>query len=83
MPYMTIYITLLMFALFLWCYNTGQMDGAKIFLAFTVLGVGTYIYDSLPKSWTKSTPTSMLISIGSLVLVTIYGLIIQEVKKKK
>lgn len=82
MPYMTIYVTLLMFAFFLWCYNTRQVDGAKIFLGFTVVGVCTYIYDFLPQSWTETTPTSMLISIGSLILIAIYG-IMQNVKKNE
>lgn len=70
-----------MLALCIWCYKTDEKNGALIFLFFTMGGVVTLLIEKLPKSWTQTTPTSILISLVFLVAVPLVSFIYQKSKK--
>lgn len=70
-----------MLALCIWCYKTDVKFGALIFLFLTMGGVVTLFIEKLPKSWTETTPTSILISLVFLVAVPLVSLIFQKSKK--
>lgn len=70
-----------MLALCIWCYKTDVKFGALIFLFLTMGGVVTLFIEKLPKSWTETTPTSILISLVFLVAVPLVLLIFQKSKK--
>ena len=78
---MTFFLTLIMLALCIWCYKTDVKFGALIFLFLTMGGVVTLFIEKLPKSWTETTPTSILISLVFLVAVPLVLLIFQKSKK--
>lgn len=78
---MTFFLTLIMLALCIWCYKTDVKFGALIFLFLTMGGVVTLFIEKLPKSWTETTPTSILISLVFLVAVPLVSLIFQKSKK--
>ncbi len=78
---MTIILTILMFALFVWCKSTDEKNGAGIFLILTIGGVITFLIESMPKSWTETTPTTMLITLIFVVIVVLYGIVSNKVKK--
>lgn len=80
---MTILLTILMFALFLWCKSTGEKNGSGsgIFLVLTIGGIFTIIMESLPKSWTETTPTTMLITLIVVVVIVLSAIVSNKVKK--
>ena len=78
---MTIILTIVMFALFVWCKSTDETTGAGIFLFLTVGGIITIIMEHLPTSWTETTPTTMLITLIVVASILLYSIVSNRVKR--
>lgn len=77
---MTILLTILMFILFIWCKSSDEKNGALIFLLLTIGGIITFIIESMSKSWTETTPKSIVLIVIIFIIVPI---IYASVKNKK